>query len=194
MHGSVSYARAENYCELRVASLLIATLKRKTAAGAIAPTSSRKVRGDESTSTSPPGAAHHAHQEPDDPTGERQCGPTRRRNRAGGDHQYEVRGRGYENADGKCRRTEMSRQEQDGQHRAQEPVENQDAEDDRVEPRQRRSCRGVRVVLDRRHGFDSGLSVVIARARGPSRQAPRLAPEKHEADQGTGGNPSRVSK
>ena len=104
------------------------------------------------------------------------------------------RGRGYENADGKCRRTEMSRQEQDGQHRAQEPVENQDAEDDRVEPRQRRSCRGVRVVLDRRHGFDSGLSVVIARARGPSRQAPRLAPEKHEADQGTGGNPSRVSK
>lgn len=55
MHGSVSYARAENYCELRVASLLIATLKRKTAAGAIAPTSSRKVRGDESTSTSPPG-------------------------------------------------------------------------------------------------------------------------------------------
>jgi hypothetical protein len=34
-----------------------------------------------------------------------------------------------------------------------------------------------------------------SRERGvPSRQAPRLAPEKHEADQGTGGNPSRVSK
>ena len=29
------------------------------------------------------GAAHHAHQEPDDPTGERQCGPTRRRKPCG---------------------------------------------------------------------------------------------------------------
>ena len=120
MHGSVSYARAENYCELRVASLLIATLKRKTAAGAIRTDQQQEGQRGRKHEYVAAGAAHHAHQEPDDPTGERQCGPTRRRNRAGGDHQYEVRGRGYENADGKCRRTEMSRQEQDGQHRAQE--------------------------------------------------------------------------
>lgn len=55
MYGLLSYARAEIYCELRVASLSIATLKRKTAAGAIAPTKSKNVSGDESTSTSPPG-------------------------------------------------------------------------------------------------------------------------------------------
>lgn len=34
-----------------------------------------------------------------------------------------------------------------------------------------------------------------SRERGvPSRQAPRLAPEKYETDQGTGGNPSSVSR